>query len=54
MAIRPLFKKIANKGSRVIDCSSTVLFWSPIIVGLYLLILKRTFEEGYNDKKTKD
>jgi hypothetical protein len=54
MAIRPFVKKIANKGSRVIDCSSAVLFWSPIIVGLYLLILKRTFEEGYNDKKTKD
>jgi hypothetical protein len=29
MAIRPLFKKRANKGSRVIDCSSAVLFWSP-------------------------
>lgn len=54
MSIRPFIKKLVHKGSRVADYSSAVLFWSPVIVGLYLLVLKRALSKDYNDKKTKD
>ena len=54
MAIRPFIKKVVHKGARVADYSSAVLFWSPVIIGLYLLVLKRSLSEEYNDKKDKD
>ena len=54
MTVRLLLGRVANKGSRAIDSSFSVLFWSPVIVGLYLLIIKRTIKEAYNDEKAKD